>query len=112
MKIYGFQNYLLQILEVNFDRNLRCLKISIVNNHLLEDEELFRGIYNTIFNNDEFIKFGYHKIIILSVVLVSDKEHSLHSNILINNYTSFEEYYNILKNELDRYNNLAHGYHN
>jgi hypothetical protein len=102
----------LQILEINRDRNLRSLNISMVNNNLLEDEYLFRAIFKTIYNNEEFLNFGYYKIIILSVVLVSDKEHSLHSNILINNETTFEEYYSFIKNELDRYNNLAHGYHN
>lgn len=102
----------LRVLEVNQDVNLRCLKISMVNSNMLEDENLFKAIYNTIFNIEEFKDFGYEKIIILSVVLVSDKEHSLHSNILINNDTTFEQYYEQVQKELDRYNNLAHGYHN
>jgi hypothetical protein len=32
--------------------------------------------------------------------------------ILINNITTFNEYYDIIKNQLDRYNNLQYGYHN
>ena len=102
----------LQILEINQDRNMRCLKITLVNNNLLEGEDLFKGIYKTLMNNKTFLNFGFQKIIILSVVLVSEKEHNLHSNILINNDTTFNEYYKAISHELDRYNNLQYGYHN
>jgi len=102
----------LQILEVNTDKNMRCLKITMSNNNLLEGEELFKGIYTTLMNNKDFFNFGFQKIIILSVVLVSDTEHNLHSNILINNDTTFEEYHSTIAHELDKYNNLQYGYHN
>jgi hypothetical protein len=87
----------LQVLEINEDKNLRCLKISMINKDLLSDTELFKGIHNTIINLEEFINFSYNKIIILSVVLMSEKEHSLHSNIYINNDTTFEQYYDTIK---------------
>jgi len=102
----------LQILEVNTDSNMRCLKITMSNNNLLEGEELFKGIYTTLMNNKDFFNFGFQKIIILSVVLISDTEHNLHSNILINNDTTFEEYHSTISHELDKYNNLQYGYHN
>jgi len=102
----------LQILEVKTDNNMRCLKITMSNNHLLEGEDLFKGIYTTLMNNKDFLNFGFQKIIILSVVLFSDSEHNLHSNILINNDTTFKEYYSTISHELDKYNNLQYGYHN
>jgi hypothetical protein len=102
----------LQILEVKTDNNMRCLKVTMVNNSLLEGEELFKGIYTTLMNNKDFLNFGFQKIIILSVVLVSDSEHNLHSNILINNDTTFNEYHSTISHELDKYNNLQYGYHN
>jgi hypothetical protein len=102
----------LQILEINQDKNIRCLKISMVNNNLLDGEDLFRGIYQTIMNNSEFIAFGFQKIIILSVILSSNKEHNLHSNILVDNETTFDDYYSFVYNELDKYNTLQYGYHN
>lgn len=102
----------LQILEVKTDKNMRCLKIIMANNKLLEGEELFKGIYTTIMKNKDFLNFGYQKIIILSVVLFSDSEHNLHSNILISNDTSFEEYHSTISHELDKYNNIQYGYHN
>jgi len=91
---------------------MRCLKITMVNNNLLEGEELFKGIYTTLMNNKEFLNFGYQKIIILSVVLISETEHNLHSNILINNNTTFKEYHSTISHELANYNNLQYGYHN
>jgi len=102
----------LQILEINQDKNMRCLKISMVNDNLLDGEDLFRGIYETIMNNSEFLTFGFQKIIILSVILASNKEHNLHSNILIDNETTFDDYYLNVYNELDKYNTLQYGYHN
>lgn len=103
---------ILQILEINKDRNMRCLKISMINNNLLDGETLFKGIYETIMNNLEFKEFGFQKIIILSVVLSSNKEQNLHSNILIDNDTTFDDYYSFVYNELEKYNTLQYGYHN
>ena len=91
---------------------MRNISITMVNNNLLEGEDLFKGIYNTLITNKEFLNFGYQKIIILSVVLISGSEHNLHSNILINNNTSFKVYYSTIAHELSKYNNLQYGYHN
>jgi hypothetical protein len=102
----------LQILEINQDLNMRCLKLVMVNNNNLEDKELFKGIYETLMSNKEFTEFGFNKIIILSAVLATNQEHNLHSNILINNNTTFEEYYNLVSQDLNKYNNLQYGYHN
>jgi hypothetical protein len=84
----------------------------MVNNNNLEGENLFKGIYTTLMNNKTFLNFGFQKIIILTVVLFSDSEHNLHSNILISNDTTFGEYYSTISHELDKYNNLQYGYHN
>ena len=106
------ENNCLQILEINHDKNMRCLKIIMVNNILLEGEALFHAIYNTLMNNKDFLNFGFQKIIILSVVLTTEQEYNLHSNILINNNSSFKEYYSNISHELNRYNDLQYGYHN
>ena len=82
------------------------------NDKLLEGVELFKAIYNTIRSNEEFINFGYRKIIILSCVLDDFKEANLHSNVLIDNDTPFTDYYNEISNDLSGYNNLEYGYHN
>jgi hypothetical protein len=112
LTINKLEGGVLQILEINQDRNMRCLRVTMVNNNLLEGEDLFKGIYKTLQNNKDYLNCGFQKIIILSVVLATDKEYNLHSNILINNNTTFKEYYSTISHELNRYNNLQYGYHN
>ena len=102
----------LQIVEINHDLNLRCLKLVMINNNNLEGKELFKGIYSTLMSDKEFINFGYNKIIILSGVIASNQEYNLHCNILVNNDTTFESYYDEVVNDLSNYNNLEYGYHN
>jgi hypothetical protein len=84
----------------------------MTNENLLTDVELFKGIYNTIINNNEFKAFGFQKRIILSCILENSQEINLHSNVLINNNTTFTEYYNSIVNDLISYSNLEYGYHN
>jgi hypothetical protein len=102
----------LKILETYFDSNMRCLKFTMSNNNSLEGENLFKGIYQTLMSNKEFITFGFNKIIILSVTLSNNREYNIHSNILVDNETSFEDYYSLVSEELGNYNNLQYGYHN
>jgi hypothetical protein len=102
----------LNILETNHDVNMRCLKFTMKNNNCLEGENLFKGIYETLINNEQFIKFGFNKIIILSVTLSNNREYNIHSNTLIANDTTFEDYYLFVSSELSNYNNLQYGYHN
>jgi hypothetical protein len=107
---------LMKLIEVNQDENMRCLKFSMLNNNYLEGEELFEGIYKTLLSNDQFIEFGFNKIIILSVTLESEQEYNLHCNILINNDTTLclwqEQYYEYVSPQLSNYHNLQYGYHN
>src|ERR1700748_3400236 len=49
---------------------------------------------------------------ILSAVLETNKEHNLHSNILVENATTFEGYYNEISFDLDNFYNLEYGYNN
>jgi hypothetical protein len=67
----------IQILEIKFNRNMRCLTITMNNSNTLEGRELFEEIFKTIKNNEEFRKFGNKKIIILSAVLESNQESNL-----------------------------------
>ena len=74
----------------------------------LEKQSNFLAFCSLLVSENDFLQ----KIIILSVVLSSNKEHNLHSNILVDNETSFDDYYHFVCNELDKYNTLQYGYHN
>ena len=82
------------------------------NPNLLEDKGLFKAIYNTLFNLPEFKQFGYDKILILSCELANGQSFQIHSNILINNNTSFDNYYILVEKELSNLDNLLYGYNN
>jgi len=89
---------------------MRSLNITMSNPYLLEGQWLFKAIYNTLITNDEFLEFGFQKIIILSCTLDDNKTYNLHSNILISNDTTFEEYYLSVEKYLTHYYNLEYGY--
>jgi hypothetical protein len=100
----------MKLLNINQNKNLRYLKFSMVNSENLDGEDLFRAIYKTLFENNEFLEFGFNKIIILSVTLESEQENNLHSNVLVNNDTIFEQYYESISKDLTKYQTLKYGY--
>src|SRR5882757_1728928 len=102
----------LQILEIKHNKNLRSLSVIMNNEKLLEGKDLFKAIYNTVIDNEDFKNFGYQKIIILSCTLEDYREANIHPNVLIDNDTPFNDYYNEISEELSGYNNLEYGYNN
>jgi hypothetical protein len=51
-------------------------------------------------NNERFLTFGSNKVIIITGV-VNNNEYSFHHNVLINNDTLFEDYYEQVKDYID-----------
>ncbi len=122
MSYYSFILYLtkkeftskesLQVLKVEYSKNLRCLKFNLHNEYLLEGKELAEAIFNCLMNNKRFIKFCHTKVILVNGVNVEmNLKFNFHHNILINNDTTFEEYYNKVSNIINHhYENGEHGY--
>lgn len=104
------KNRVLQLLSVDYSKSLRSLDFTMSNPELIEGKQLFRAIYNTLMFSEDFIEFGVNKIIILSCTLMDNKNYNLHANTLINNETSFEDYYSTIESSLSNYYNLEHGY--
>ena len=61
------------------------------NPELLEGEDLFVAIYNSLYKNKQFIEFGGVKAVI-STAIGNESEFNLHKNVLVNNHTSLEEF--------------------
>jgi len=93
-------NNLIEIIDIVADKNLRMKTFHLHNLSLLEGEQLFREIYNTLNASDEYTNFGHTKIIILRAVNQSTV-YSLHPNVLIDNNTSFETYYETVKDKIE-----------
>jgi len=107
----SFENYIIRltnhmnkniidIYHVTIDSDLRSKTFHMSNNSLLEGKEMFKAMYETLFTNNEFISFGDHKIIILFASNPNGTQFTIHHNILVNNYTTFETYYSIIEPKL------------
>lgn len=68
------------------------LLFHLKNVNLLSGEDVLRAIYNTLINDPQFRDYSYFKTMIV-VGIYQDSKHSFHNSVLINNDTSFEEFY-------------------
>jgi len=97
----------MQIVKVENHVKGRFKTFTIINPGLKEGKELLQAIFITLTNDSRFIEFGYNKIIILSAV-INGQEYSYHHNVLINNLTSFQTYWNSVKDSIK--GNFGEGY--
>lgn len=89
----------MKIVKVEHHTKGRFKTFTIINPGLKEGKELLQAIFITLTNDSRFIDFGYNKIIILSAV-INGHEYSYHHNVLIDNLTSFQTYWNSVKNSI------------
>jgi hypothetical protein len=90
---------------IRISRNTLGRNITFVlnNNKMLENKALFNAIYLYLMTNKDFLKFGEHKVIIVNGK-IKNETFNLHHNILIKNNTTFEEYWDKIKDIImDRY---------
>ena len=57
-------------------------------------------MYNTIINEQTFLNFGSKKIILVTGETLSGIEISCHPNVYIDNNTTFEEYWDVIKDKV------------
>jgi hypothetical protein len=89
-------NTRLSINSITHNESGRYYQYILINNNLLNHKEVLRGIYNALMNDETFLSFGEYKVIIVSAI-VAGEEFNYHHNILIKNDTSFDQYYNKVK---------------
>lgn len=79
------------------------LLFHLVNNNLLYGEDALRAIFYTLINDPQFREYSYFKTMIVVGVYQGLKQ-SFHRSVLINNDTSFDEFYSgICSGLADRY---------
>lgn len=98
----------IKISEFEYNPSGRYYKFYLTNEHLLEHKEALKGIYSSLMNNDKFRDFGFYKIIIISAI-VKGGEYNFHHNILITNNTSFEDYYDKVKDVINSHYGKSEG---
>jgi hypothetical protein len=93
-------NVEVKLISLTYTRSLRCLTFHFANTNLKDSKEVLRNIFNILMNNERFLTFGSNKVIIITGV-VNNNEYSFHHNVLINNDTLFEDYYEQVKDYID-----------
>jgi len=82
----------LEIQSRSFNKNGRFFEYRLINKSLLEGDDILRAIYNTLMNDETYLKFGEVKVIIVSAISPV-AEYNYHHNVLIKNSTTFDEYH-------------------
>jgi len=79
------------------DSEGRSITFILVNNLLSSDNKLvLENIFNTLMARDEFLDLAAYKVIIVTG-MVDGTEFNYHHNVLMTNATTFEQYYNSVK---------------
>ena len=97
----------IQLLTIEYNQKGRYLTYTFSNKHLVEHKEFLSHIWSYLQKDDRFIAFGRHKIIIL-FAKVGEIEYTYHPNVLVKNTTTFEDYYDKIKDNIST--NFEHGY--
>jgi hypothetical protein len=92
----------MKIIQIERNINTREKIYHLLNDNLYKHEEAIRAIYNTLMSNEDFIKFGFSKVII-AFANFEGRMISYHTNVLLSNDTSFEDYYNSVVNHIQIY---------
>ena len=78
------------------DVNGRFIRILFDNEYCLTSNDLIKLTYEYLLNYTPYLEFGYKKVII-PYALLDEQVYTIHHNILLNNDTSFEDYYEQVK---------------
>ncbi len=84
------------LIQESYDPDGRFNEYIFSNNVLISVKPALKLIYNQLVKLPSFIEAGSKKIIMVHGIH-GNKDFSLHHNVLITNYTSFEEYYDSIE---------------
>ena len=76
----------------NSDDDERFKEYYVDNNHLLESYDALNFMYNKLMNTVDFLEFGETKVLMV-LAIIEGKTYSFHQNVVIDNNTTFEQYY-------------------
>ena len=76
----------------NSDDDMRFKEYYVDNNHLLESYDALNFMYNKLMNTVDFLEFGETKVLMV-LIIIEGKTYSYHQNVVIDNNTTFEQYY-------------------
>jgi DNA polymerase type B, organellar and viral len=108
-KLFGSGESDVTLINTSYDKKGRYFTFTLTNNYLLDNKQILRAMFDFMMSNPKFTEFGNNKIIIVKAIINQNLSYSLHHNILLNNKTTFNEYYGKVKDHINNhYSNLAY----
>ena len=105
----GLEGSEMNIVEIS--KNNRLLVIHVHNNNKYEGKRALNILFNTIKSSEDFVNFGSQKVIFVMAYYQDFGEKSYHHNVLINNDTTFDEYWAKVEDYIhEKYVHGVHGY--
>jgi hypothetical protein len=87
----------IKLISREYDSKGRFRIYTLSNNNLLDHKKFLKIMFNYLMNSNDFLNFGYNKVIIVRAKMNDTFTFSFHHNILINNSTTFNDYYDMVK---------------
>lgn len=87
----------IKLISREYDSKGRFRIYTLSNNNLLDHKKFLKLMFNYLMNSKDFLNFGYNKVIIVRAKMNDTFTFSFHHNILINNNTTFNDYYDMVK---------------
>ena len=87
---------------------MRFLNFTFVNKGLVDQKQSSEIIFNQLKTMDRFLDFGKNKVVIVSASIERERDYTYHQNVLINNETTFEDYYKQIENHINSANKLGY----
>jgi DNA polymerase type B, organellar and viral len=103
-KLIRSHNKMLTVNAIIRNENERSIEYLLTNNNLLTHKDVLRAIYNTLMGEETFRNFAKYKVIIVSAY-ADGQEFNFHHNILLTNNTTFEQYYDKVKDIINTHFN-------
>lgn len=98
--------------RISYNKNLSCLNFYFTNKYNVGScEILLESIYSNLLIDEEYIHAGNHKVLML-IANYKGVEFTYHHNVLVNNRTTFKEYYAAVKDNISKLYSEGYEIHN
>ncbi len=95
-----------QLEEIKEHKGQKCRRHYIFANLEVISEvpkDYFKELFYCLVTNDDFTNFSKNKLVLLRVLTSDAKVYSIHHNILINEFTTFEDYWHECKDKIHHF---------
>jgi regulator of RNase E activity RraB len=104
---YHFEKGLIEIINSGYDPKIGKYVFEMYANHRFNSiKEDLKALFYTLTTNEAFEEVCDNKLVLLQAWLDSDKIYTIHHAVLINKFTTFEDYWNEVMKEAIKWDDL------